>query len=280
MTHNKTIITITPADQGAKEILIAQLSELGYDSFMETDEGVEAYIPSGQSVPINEETIPFLASSDYTFSIKTETLEEKNWNEEWEKNYFKPLVIGNQCLVRSPFHEDYPAARYQILIDPRMAFGTGYHETTSLMISHLLEMEVSQLRILDMGCGTAILAILASMKGASEIIGIDNDSWAVENAQENLELNHIRNAEILAGDASLLEKTGTYDLVLANINRNILLEDMPAYHKVLKNNGQIILSGFYSEDITKIDQKAKSLGWKHILTKEQNNWIAVAYRKP
>jgi ribosomal protein L11 methyltransferase len=118
------------------------------------------------------------------------------------------------------------------------------------------------------------------MKGASEIIGIDNDSWAVENARENLELNHITNAEILAGDASLLEKTGTFELVLANINRNILLEDMPAYHKVLKNKGQIILSGFYSEDITKIDQTAKSLGWKHILTKEQNNWIAVAYRKP
>ncbi len=280
MTHDKTIINITPADQAAKEILIAQLSEIGYDSFMETEEGVEAYIPPGEDRPVNEKTVPFLAVPDYKFDIRTETLEDKNWNEEWEKNYFKPIVIGNQCLVHSSFHQTDINARYEILIDPRMAFGTGYHETTSLVLTHLLEMDISNLRVLDMGCGTAILAILASMKGAKDIVGIDNDPWAVDNARDNLRLNHINNVEILAGDASLLENyTEAFDLVLANINRNILLEDMPPYHQVLHEGGQIILSGFYSEDMALIDEKAQSLGWEHLLTKEQNNWIAVAYRK-
>jgi len=280
MTHDKTIINITPADQAAKEILIAQLSEIGYDSFMETEEGVEAYIPPGEDRPVNEKTVPFLAVPDYKFDIRTETLEDKNWNEEWEKNYFKPIVIGNQCLVHSSFHQTDINARYEILIDPRMAFGTGYHETTNLVLTHLLEMDISNLRVLDMGCGTAILAILASMKGAKDIVGIDNDPWAVDNARDNLRLNHINNVEILAGDASLLENyTEAFDLVLANINRNILLEDMPPYHQVLHEGGQIILSGFYSEDMALIDEKAQSLGWEHLLTKEQNNWIAVAYRK-
>lgn len=280
MTHNKTIINITPADQAAKEILIAQLSEIGYDSFMETEEGIEAYIPSGEEMPVNEETVPFLSVPDYKFDIRTETLEDKNWNEEWEKNYFKPIVISNKCLVRSPFHTTDITSSYEILIDPRMAFGTGYHETTSLVLTHLLEMDVTHLRILDIGCGTAILAILASKKGAGYIVGIDNDPWAVDNARDNLQLNHINNVEILAGDASLLNQyDDTFDLVLANINRNILLEDMAAYNNVVNEGGHVILSGFYSEDVALIDEKARSLGWEHILTKEQNNWIAVSYRK-
>ena len=280
MTHNKTIINIAPPDQAAKEILIAQLSEIGYDSFMETEEGLEAYIPSGENRPVNEETVPFLSVEDYEFNIRTETLEDKNWNEEWEKNYFKPIVIGHQCLVRSPFQKTDLTARYEILIDPRMAFGTGYHETTSLVLTHLLETDVTNLSVLDMGCGTAILAILASMKGAENIVGIDNDPWAVDNARDNLQLNNIHNVEILEGDAGLLDRyPNTFDLVLANINRNILLEDMTAYQNVLKQGSRIILSGFYSEDVAKIEEKARSLNWQHIFTKEQNNWIAVSYRK-
>ncbi|MFW6044043.1 MAG: 50S ribosomal protein L11 methyltransferase, partial [Marinilabiliaceae bacterium] len=278
MTHSKTIINITPPDQAAKDILIAQLSQIGFDSFMETEEGIEAYMPSDKDLTVNEETVPFLAWPEYTFKIRTETIEDKNWNEEWEKNYFKPIVIGNQCLVRSPFQKTDLTARYEILIDPRMAFGTGYHETTSLVLIHLLDMDVNNLRILDMGCGTAILAILASMKGARDIVGIDNDPWAVDNARDNLQLNHIHNVEILPGDARLLDHyADTFDLVLTNINRNILLEDMSSYQNVLKQDARIILSGFYSEDVPLIDKKARSLNWEHILTKEQNNWIAVSY---
>ncbi|MFW5890249.1 MAG: 50S ribosomal protein L11 methyltransferase [Marinilabiliaceae bacterium] len=280
MTHNKTIINITPPDQAAKDILIAQLSQIGFDSFMETEEGIEAYIPSNKDLTVNEETVPFLAWPEYTLKIRTETIEDKNWNEEWEKNYFKPIVIGNQCLIRSPFHKTGLTASYEILIDPRMAFGTGYHETTSLVLTHLLEMDVSNFQILDMGCGTAILAILASMKGARDIVGIDNDPWAVDNARDNLQLNHIHNVEIISGDAGLLDRyADTFDLLLANINRNILLEDMPFYQNVLKQDARVILSGFYSEDVPLIDEKARSLNWEHILTKEQNNWIAVSYRK-
>lgn len=278
-TYTKTIIKITPPDNNAREILIAQLSDLGYDSFMETDEGLEAYIRSDLSRPINENTLPFLNFSDYTFEIETEELEDKNWNEEWEKNYFKPIVIGNQCLVRSPFHEPPSPARYEILIEPRMAFGTGYHETTSLMITHLLELDLKNLNVLDMGCGTGILGILASMKEAAAVTGIDNDNWAVNNAIDNLQLNRISNMNIFEGDASILGTMPPFDLILANINRNILLEDMDQYHQALSQNGRIILSGFYTEDLEKIGEKARSMNWQHLLTKEQNNWIAVSYRK-
>jgi ribosomal protein L11 methyltransferase len=279
MTYKKTKIKITPPDETAKEILIAQMGELGYDSFMETDEGLEAYITSDLFQPFSNQEMPFLSSSDYSFEISTEDLEEKNWNEEWEKNYFKPIVIGSQCLVRSPFHEAPPKARYEILIEPRMAFGTGYHETTSLMIEHLLEFDSSDLKILDMGCGTGILGILASMRGAANIKGIDIDQWAVENAKHNITVNHVSNMAIFEGDATLLNATDSFDCLLANINRNILLQDLEKYHLSTKEDGTIFLSGFYSEDVEKINAKAHSLGWKHLSTKEQNNWVALSYRK-
>ncbi len=264
----------------AREILIAQLSQEGYDSFMETDEGLEAYIKAEIHQTLNSETIPFLDSTNYTFQISTEDVEEKNWNEEWEKNYFKPIVIGDQCLVRSPFHESPVSAKYEILIEPRMAFGTGYHETTSLMIEHLLESDLTGLNTLDMGCGTGILGILACMRGAEQVTGIDIDPWAVENAIHNLSVNKITKMNIQKGDASMLKSMKPFDFVLANINRNILLEDMDRYHHSIIRNGQIILSGFYAADIEKIDAKAQSLGWTNLLIKEQNNWVAVSYRRP
>ncbi len=280
MTYKTAIIKISPSHDLAKEILIAQLSEAGYESFRETDEGLEAYISSDQYFPLTSEVISFLNSPDYSFEIETRELEERNWNEEWEKNYFKPLIIGDQCLVRSPFHEAPHKTPYEILINPKMAFGTGNHETTSLMIEHLLEFDVTNLEVMDMGCGTGILGILASIRGASQITGIDNDQWAINNAIENLELNNINNMTILQGDADLLQKDErVYDLFLANINRNILLQDMPKYDLSVKSEGTIILSGFYKEDLQAIEQQAKVLKWTHVFTKEQNNWIAVSYRK-
>lgn len=279
MTYKKTTIQIFPVDDNAREILIAQLSVLGYESFMETEEGLEGFIQSDLFQPLKQEILPFLGSSTYNFEITTEDLEEKNWNEQWEKNYFKPILIGDQCLVRSPFHEVSPHTRYEILIEPKMAFGTGYHETTKLMTEHLLELNIEGQDVMDMGCGTGILGILASMRGASRVTGIDTDQWAVNNALENLSLNNITNMEIILGNASSIDSMGSFDLFLANINRNILLEDMPLYNHSVKVNGTIILSGFYSEDLGKIDVQAKSLGWTQILTKEQNNWIAVSYRK-
>ena len=280
MNYIKTTISIQPVDSVACEILIARLSELGYDSFMETDEGIEAYIPSEKYFPLTPEVLPFLSNSSYHFNISAEELEEKNWNEEWEKNYFKPVIIGKKCLVRSPFHDRPPQkTQFEILIEPRMAFGTGYHQTTSLMMEHLLEMKIEGQNVLDMGCGTGILGILASMLGASNVTGIDTDHWAVDNARDNLELNNIRNMKIELGDASLLKTKSSFNIILANINRNILMEDMPHYNHALKNKGYVLLSGFYQEDFEKIDNIARSLKWEHLLTKEQNNWVAVSYRK-
>jgi len=280
MAYKKAILKITPADDNAREILIAQLSDAGYDSFMETDEGLEAYISKDLFTPLNGDLIPFLNASDYRFTITSEDLEEKNWNEEWEKNYFKPIVIGDKCLVRSPFHEKpLKNPMYEILIEPKMAFGTGYHETTTLMILHLLELDSEGLRVLDMGCGTAILGILASMRGASQVLGIDIDKWAAANAEENIRNNNIDNMEIQLGDASLLIDNQQFDVILANINRNILLEDMPRYDKSAKPGTLIYLSGFYQQDLSKIETVTSQLNWQRISIKEQNNWVAVSYRK-
>jgi ribosomal protein L11 methyltransferase len=248
MTYKKSIIKIHPFNNTAREILIAQLSELGYESFLEINDGLEAYIPSNKFTPINDQTVSFLSSEFYVFEISTEDLEEKNWNEEWKKNYFKPILIGKQCLVRPTFHESQIKAQYEILIEPRMAFGTGYHETTSLMIEHLLELDITQKRVLDMGCGTGILGILASMRGASKVEGIDIDSWAVENAKDNIQLNNIPNMQIVLGDASAIPNQESFHLFLANINRNILLNDLNKYDAALIKGGTIILSGFYTED--------------------------------
>lgn len=280
MQYKKSILKITPVDDTAREILIAQLSETGYDSFMETDEGLEAYIPKDLFTPLNGDLIPFLNAPNYQFTITSEDPEEKNWNEEWEKNYFKPIVIGDKCLVRSPFHEkpvENPS--YEILIEPKMAFGTGYHETTTLMILHLLELNSEGLRVLDMGCGTAILGILTAMRGASRVLGIDIDTWATANAEENIKNNNITNMEIQLGDASVLSKDLQFDVILANINRNILLEDMPRYDESARPGTLIYLSGFYQQDLPKIETVTSQLDWQRISIKEQNNWVAVSYRK-
>jgi ribosomal protein L11 methyltransferase len=263
-----------------REILIAQLAELGYDSFMETEEGLEGYIESSSFLPLTKENLPVLASPDFSIEISTENLEDKNWNQEWEKNYFKPIVIGKKCLVRSPFHEA-PAEKpqYEVLIEPRMAFGTGYHETTRLMIEHLLELNITDKHVLDMGCGTGILGILASLRGAHRVTAIDIDRWATDNAKDNISLNNITNMEVMLGNAALLNNMAPCDLLLTNINRNTLMNDIQLYNKAIKHGSTIILSGFYNEDLKKIDTRARSFDWEHLLTKEHNNWIAVSYRK-
>lgn len=280
MAHKKINLKISPATEASREIFIALLSELGYESFLESAEGLEAYIEEDLFQPLDQNNLPILNSPEYTVEISEEDLEEKNWNEEWEKNYFKPIIIGNNCLVRSTFHEKpAQAMKYEILINPKMAFGTGYHETTSLIIQFLLELNVADQHVLDMGCGTGILGILAALRGARKVEGIDVDHWAAENAMENLQLNNINNMEIHLGDASLLQNNQKYDTILANINRNILMEDMHRYDGVAKKGTIILMSGFYEEDFQKINQKAKSLNWEHVSIKEQNKWIAVSYRK-
>lgn len=201
--------------------------------------------------------------------------EDKDWNEEWEKNFFQPIVIEDRCVIHSTFHKDYPKAEYDIVINPQMAFGTGHHETTSSILGELLDADLKGKSVLDMGCGTSILAILASMRGADPVTAIDIDDWCVNNSRDNIALNNINNITVELGDASLLEGRKPFDVIIANINRNILLNDMAAYTACMHKGSEIYMSGFYVQDIDAIRSKGESLGLKFVHYREKNNWAAV-----
>jgi ribosomal protein L11 methyltransferase len=278
MDYKKTIINFTPFEEWLRDVLIAQLGETGYESFIETEKGLEAFIPEKQ---FNEDDLLQIIrslSEDFTFEVTFEKIESRNWNEEWEKNYFKPLVVAGECVVRAPFHTDFPQAKYEIVIEPNMAFGTGNHETTSMMLEYILEENMEGKNILDMGCGTGILGILASMKGAAKITAIDIDEWSFNGTRENAVLNNIGNIEVKLGDVLLLgdEK---FDFILANIQRNVLLSDIPAYSECLNKNGKIFLSGFYQEDIPAIKNRAEESGLIDSGFKTKNNWVAYSFLK-
>lgn len=279
MDYQKITIQITPFQEWLSDVLNAQLAEIGFDSFVETENGFEAFIPANTFSEVNLNTVLETFSGDYSFEVKSEFIADQNWNKEWEKNYFKPLVIGGECMIRAPFHTEYPDAKYEIVIEPNMAFGTGNHETTATIIESILQNDLTGKTILDMGCGTGILSILASMKGAKQITAIDIDKWSYEGTCENAALNKITNIEAKLGDASLLGNE-KYDLIFANIHKNVLLNDMNAYHSVLNNGGTLIMSGFYTEDINDIVTKAEELGMENAGFVEKNNWVAHSFTKP
>ena len=260
------------------DVLADFLGEIGFESFVTTTSGLDAYIPlkDFDEAATNEKI------SDFPFQVEIryekEILQDKNWNEEWEKHFFKPIIIDNRCIIHSSFHRDIPKLEYDIIIDPKMAFGTGYHETTSLMVSEILKMDLSGKTVLDMGCGTSVLAILASMKGASAITAIDIDDWCVENSLENIALNGVNNIQVLLGDASLLRGMH-FDVIIANINRNILLNDMAAYSHCLSEGGCLYMSGFYTEDVSIIESGAVKHGLKMDYFNQKNNWAAVKMTK-
>lgn len=267
--------TVTPKDPGA-EILLAELGELPFDSFEETEAGLSAYI---QEEFWNEDILNdifILKSDEFTITYTYENIEQVNWNEEWEKN-FEPIEVNDECYVRAPFHEKKDV-KYDIVIEPKMSFGTGHHETTFMMIQHLLETDVAGMKTLDMGCGTAILAILAEMKGAGPVDAIDIDNWCYLNSIENAERNNCRHISVYEGDAALL-KGKSYDLIIANINRNILLQDMKQYSDCLNANGLLLLSGFYEEDIPFIDEACVAQGLTFIKKHQKNNWVSLKYSK-
>jgi ribosomal protein L11 methyltransferase len=278
MEYTKITCTLDPDKELARELLISELGNVGFESFVETEETVEAYIPSNDFYPelLGDDSLQ--KSRYFHFNYTLEVIADQNWNEVWEKNYFEPLIIEDQCLVRAPFHDTYPAARYEIIINPRMAFGTGNHETTHLMIKAMLGIELQNKIVLDMGCGSGILAILASMKGAKEVTAIDIDEWSYNNALENAELNNICNIRVLMGDAALLTDQ-SYDMILANIQRNILLQDMETYRMVLKPEGKLLMSGFYSYDLEAIKEKAVSLEMSLVQSYERSTWCAVLFKR-
>lgn len=266
------------AEDFAADIFVAELAELGFESFENDAEGIIAYIPSvnyqEQLLAGLIETFPYAGAE-----IKeTLTIADQNWNEEWEKHFFQPIVIDNKCVIHSSFHTDIPPMEYDILIDPKMAFGTGHHATTSLIVSELLQMDLQGKSLLDMGCGTAVLAILASKRGADPITAIDIDNWCTENSLENIALNHVDNIEVLQGDASLLPGR-RFDVVMANINRNILLADMHLYADCLPQGGILYMSGFYTEDVPQIEAEAVKLGFRMTACREKNNWAVVRMEK-
>jgi ribosomal protein L11 methyltransferase len=265
---------ITPFEEYISDVLASELGEIGFDSFESTEDGLDAYALENvfDEVKLKNllDNFPFEASIDY----KVTQIESKNWNEEWEKHYFEPIVIGNECVIHSSFHKNVPIAKYDIIIDPKMAFGTGHHETTSLVIGRLLQMDLQDKTVLDMGCGTAVLAILAAMRGAKDIVAIDIDTWCTENAVENIGINNIHGVKVLLGGAELL-KGMHFDIILANINRNILLADMEQYAACLSSGGELYMSGFYVQDIPLIEAEANRNGLKLIDYQEKNKWAVV-----
>ena len=258
------------------DILAAELGEIGFESFTENEQGLQAYVPENLfSKTALEEKLNEFPLENVAFHYTSQLVESKDWNEEWEKNYFKPIRIGNECIIRASFHEAEPGYTYNILIDPKMAFGTGNHATTYQMITFMLELDLTGKKLLDMGCGTAVLAILAKMKGAGQVVAIDIDEWAYNNALENIRINQTPDIEVALGGAERIAEYGTFDVIFANINRNILLADMGHYATAMHPGSELFMSGFYPEDIPALIEEGARHGLKYTDKKEKNGWAAI-----
>ncbi|MBK5192235.1 MAG: 50S ribosomal protein L11 methyltransferase [Flavobacteriaceae bacterium] len=274
-TYIEFQFTVNPL-QPASEILIAELSYAGFESFVENEEGVTAYVVSEE---FDEEAfagLHILQSDEFEITYTSQEIEKVNWNIEWEKN-FNPIIIDDQCSVRAPFHEK-PETEFDIIIEPKMSFGTGHHATTHMMLQFILKNDWEGKTVLDMGCGTGVLAILAEMKGAKKVDAIDIDNWCYLNSLENVVRNNCELISVYEGAAELLEGKH-YDMIIANINRNILLEDISKYSECLNPGGKLFLSGFYIEDIPAIEEECNLNGLKIEDELEQENWTALSFIK-
>ena len=267
---------ILQIDADFAEILMAELGELGFESFVETEDGLEAYVQEEifDDVAVKQMLEDYAARTAISYQFKK--IVRQNWNEEWEKN-FQPIQIGKQIYVRADFHEPKPDFPYEIIITPKMSFGTGHHETTSMVMEHQLSIDHTNKKVLDVGTGTGILAVLASKLGASEISAFDIDEWSVENTIENVQLNDVSNVTVRQGTIEN-EPKDIYEIVLANINRNILISQIPAYVTFLQKGGELIVSGFYEKDIADIQTVAESVGLKKVAQLSKNNWAAVVFK--
>ncbi|MDD2436243.1 MAG: 50S ribosomal protein L11 methyltransferase [Massilibacteroides sp.] len=258
-------------------VLSSELGEIGFESFEEKENGLSAYIPANMydAKKIEHKLVCFPLSG-VMFKQETEVIKDRDWNEEWEKNYFQPIRIEKECIIRASFHAEEPGFKHTLLINPKMAFGTGNHDTTRLMINELLQSNLSGKTILDMGCGTAVLAILARKLGSGKTVAIDIDEWACENAKENMRLNGIEGIDVRLGGAEQIGTAEHFDLILANINRNILLQNMQNYAAALNPEGLLYLSGFYTEDVPILETEIQKQGLKLVNQKESNHWCLLA----
>ncbi|MCE7063077.1 50S ribosomal protein L11 methyltransferase [Dyadobacter sp. CY343] len=261
------------------EILVAELGELGFESFVETDEGLLAYIQEGDFDEAELQNIVAKYLELTAIAATWKSLERKNWNEEWEKSY-EPIEVGNQVRVRAVFHKPDPAFTYDLLIQPKMSFGTGHHETTWLVMNEQLSLPHQGLAIMDVGCGTGILAILGAKLGAVSLLGFDIDEWAVENTVENFEMNELSaETEVFQGTISKVHEGKMFGGILANINRNILLSEIPTYIQHLEPGGWLVTSGFYEVDQPDIEQCAIENGLKKLRSNTRNQWATVVFEK-
>lgn len=276
MNYIELKVEVSPLEIG-RDIVVAELAEIGFESFDDFEKGVRAYI---QEVDYDRDLlkqVSIFSNENFTINYKEELIEEQNWNATWEKS-FEPIDVLGQCFIRAPFHDVKENFKYNIEIEPKMSFGTGHHETTHLMVEELLGMNLEGKNVLDMGCGTGVLAILCKLKGAQNVCAIDIDEWAFENTLENVERNNCNSIEVLKGGAELLDGK-MFDVVIANINRNILLSDMVYYFKSMKANSEILLSGFFSSDKESLIKEASKYGGELIAEKNKNDWTLLHLNK-
>ena len=272
-------VTIPFKNTEISDILVAELSEIGYDTFAQYPDRLEAFVETEKYDSKELETV--LAKYE-SFGVKEYSqilMEDKNWNEEWEKN-FEPVVVENKLRIRATFHPADPSMKWEIVIDPKMSFGTGHHETTALVLANQTELDFVGKSVLDIGCGTGILSVFASMQGAVNIVAIDNNPWCIENTTENLGLNNIKNCDIRLGTISeTVLEAEKFDIILANITRNVVLTELPIYANQLKSGGLILLSGFFEHDLDEIFERTEPNGLEYISHKNKNNWISPVFKK-
>lgn len=275
-----TRIDATPCDETTTDILASLLADIEYESFVPDDKGLTAYVKAElfdeNKLSSALESFPI---EGHKFSTKNEKVEGRDWNSEWEKNYFKPIVVDSLCCIHSSFHKDYPKCKYDIVIDPKMAFGTGHHATTSLIIKMLLNMDLAGKSVIDMGTGTGILAILAAMRGATKIDAVEIDQFAYENAVENVKLNNHPEINVIHGDASALKALAPADVFLANINRNIITNDLGAYAQAMKPHAVILLSGFYEHDVNLLLDEAQKHNLEFLSVDSRDHWACLQLQK-
>jgi ribosomal protein L11 methyltransferase len=258
--------------QEIKDILMSRLLEEGFESFVEAEGSLLAYIPS--CLPVMDDVLSILKEFRLTFVLTV--IPKQNWNKQWEKNY-DPVLISDKCYIRAPFHPPLEGIRFDIVIEPKMSFGTAHHETTSLMIELMIEAVFIGKKVLDMGCGTGVLAIFARKLGAGEVVAVDIDDWSVQNTRENITRNGERSIRVIHGDVTSIREN-PFDTILANINRNVLLGNMADYSELM-NNGELFLSGFYKEDMPAVIESAEKNGFTFKTMKSKNNWVAIKFSK-
>jgi ribosomal protein L11 methyltransferase len=260
------------------DILVAQLADVGFESFCETDSGVQAYIQEcDHNIDMLKDIEILNAQGDSEITYTQKTIPQQNWNALWESN-FDPVKVGMECMVRAPFHEKHAGFKFDIVIDPKMSFGTGHHDTTMLMIEEVLKLNMARKRVLDMGCGTALLAILAAKMDAEKIVAIDNEEWAFRNAMENCAANNCQQILVIHGNASNIPNN-SFDYILANINKNVLLADMQQYYAHLSTDGRLLISGFFIHDIAQLKTHAENLGLNLLTQVESNSWACMVFVK-